>query len=77
MAHEESFATHIEVLVARATGQSLAQSLICSVSYTVDGSADVVENRHQTGRILGLEQVAHDLVVEVLNRLPLNTLYKR
>jgi hypothetical protein len=74
MAHEESFSTHVKVLVARATGQSLTQGLVSTFSNTVHGSADVVENGHQTRRVLAFEQVAHNLVVEVVNRLPLDTL---
>jgi len=71
----ESTSESAPVSMTREKTISLLKELLIGSGTTlgVDGGADIIEKREKTRRILTFDKIAHDLIVEELDRSPLNT----
>ena len=68
-------AAEVQVAAERALAL-LEELLVGTLGLRVDGVADVIEHGEDAGRGLSFDEVAHDLVVKVLDGLPLDSLLR-
>ena len=72
MLDQELSTTGLEVCVGRQGGSTLDEAVVRGSRVGVCGGARVVQRREDTRGTALLDEVAHDLVVEVLDGIPLD-----